>query len=175
MQQGSRGHDRRHAIFIVVDGVPVVVPIRAAHCFGLHGLARINQLEALILAADMEVRLKRREARRAVQPGIPVSADDGVRWDIDVGRGLLPELLRPTNVLGHGPLGIKHDADLYLYVGFLTDGVEVIVHLRLLAGLQQDSGIGRVDLGVLAGRVLHEELAALRRAVIAIALGVRVR
>ena len=167
VQQSAGRHDRLHIILVVVDGVPVVVPARARHRLGLHGLARIDQFEALILASNMHVRLPGGDLRRGVQTGVAVAAHDRVSGNVDVWSGLLPELFRPLNVLGHVALGVKHDPKLDLRLNLFADGMEVIADPRVLPGLQQHAGVGRGECRILARRVLHEELSTAASSVVA--------
>ena len=67
-------HNRRDIVRVVVNEMPVVVEVRATDHLGHHRCARgrINQLETLVLAANVHVRLERGDARRPVQPCIAI-------------------------------------------------------------------------------------------------------
>ena len=111
----------------------------------------------------MHVRLEHRDSRRLVEPRITVRPGYFTRRDVEDADRLslrASELLRVPDVLRLRPLGKEIDPELHLRVDLFTYGMEVVAQSRLRAARQEQTGVGRVDLRLLSGRVLDEEDAA---------------
>ena len=171
-------HERRDLVLVVVDRVPVVVPVGAVDRLALHdvaGIARVDQLEALILAADVHVRLPGDDLARLGVQRVAVDARHRAGRDVErvVGvRRRVAVMRRVADVLRHVALRIEQEADLDLRVDLFADRVQVVREAQRAAGLQQDARILRVDLRRLARGVLDDELRA--AAVRAVRIGIRV-
>ena len=161
VQHRARRIDRRHIVGIDADEVPVEAPVGAADLLGL--VVRINQLDALPLAARVHVRLERGDAAGLVEARVAVAADvGGAARDVER-LGRLAELLRVDDVLRHVPLRVEDDAELRLVGDFLADRVIVEVELDLRAGLQQAARAFGEQIAVLADGELVEEFAGVAR------------
>src|ERR1044072_7442761 len=75
VQHRPRRIDRRHIVRIDADDVPVEAPVGAVDLFDL--VVRINQFDALALAACVHVRLARGDLPRLVEAGVTVAPDPG--------------------------------------------------------------------------------------------------
>mgnify|MGYP003694480227 CR=1 FL=1 len=141
--------------------MPVEAPVGAADLLGL--VVRIDQLDALPLAARVHVRLERGDPAGLVEARVAVAADVG-RSAGDVERlGRLAQLLRVDDVLRRVALRVEDDAELRLIGDLLADRVVVEVELDLRSGLQQAAGALGEQVAVLADRELVEEVAGARR------------
>ena len=164
MQDGSGRDQRRRFFGVLVDQMPVVVEPRAVDHLGSHLVAgrRIDELEALVLAQRVHVRLERQDLGRLLEHGVAVLPHQLAGRDVEV-RRVPAELLRPANVLRLLVLRKEHDAQLDHGVDLLAHRVEVIIQLELLAGLQQHPDVLGIDFRPLARGVLDEEMSARRR------------
>src|SRR5688500_4911621 len=78
-------NQRCDIVRVVVNEVPVVIPVRAVDDLALHDLAGIrgiNQLHALILAPDVHVRLERDDLARLGMQRVTVGADQRAGGDV---------------------------------------------------------------------------------------------
>ena len=134
----SGRRERRRLVRVVVDEVPVVVEIRAVDDLAVGALTprRVDQLEALPLAAAVHVRLEGRDLRGLLQKGVPVDARDRPARNIEICHRP-GELLRPAHVLRYVPFRIEDHAELDLRLCLFADRVDVVAHHRFLTGFEQ--------------------------------------
>src|SRR5436190_2084781 len=126
------GDEWRGLVLVVVNGVPVVIPVRAIDRLAAHhvaGIARIDQLEALILAADVHVRLPGDDLAGLGVQRIAVNARYRTGRNVErvIGaRRRIAMVRRVADELWHLTLWIQDEADLHLRVDLFADRVEMV-------------------------------------------------
>ena len=161
MENSACGHDRLGVIVVVINDVPVeAITVNAADGFAgsasTGNARRIDQFQTLSLAAVVQMRLERSQARRFEQHRIAIHAHIfGIRRNVEI--FVVTHVCNLFNVFGNVTFRVEPDSHRYVDGSIFTIGVQVNIHDGPRAGFDETASAFRENIAKLADRVLFQQ------------------